>query len=213
MRVIRDMSPNMRPTRDTMASPVAYCVVLAFTFQLGTLYVFYILLLYASNVTNRHTSYTETSGYPAQLPIQLPNIQTTLQSGAPRFSLYADDDWATLFPASDGFTDVAVSPESNSNGTSTFLVSMVHQLHCLDVFRVGFATNRTGYAHHVEHCLRYMLQIVLCNADTTLEADEPGMRGGRWAHAAGGVGSVHQCRDWRVLRKYLDEHPAGPVRV
>ena len=95
----------------------------------------------------------------------------------------------------------------------TFLVSMVHQMHCLDAFRVGFATNRTGYAHHVEHCLRYMLQIVLCNADTTLEADEPGMRGGQWEHAAGGVGSVHQCRDWRVLREYLDEHPAGPVRL
>ena len=90
---------------------------------------------------------------------------------------------------------------------------MVHQLHCLDVFRVGFATNRSGYAHHVEHCLRYLLQIVLCHADTTLEADKPGMRAGRWTHAAGGVGSVHQCRDWRVLREYLDEHPAGPVRV
>ena len=132
----------------------------------------------------------------------------TLQSGSPRFSLDADDDWATLFPASDGFTDLG--PASTPR---TFLVSMVHQLHCLDVFRVGFATNRTGYAHHVEHCLRYMLQIVLCNADTTLEADEPGVRGGRWEHAAGGVGSVHQCRDWRVLREYLDEHPAGPVRL
>ena len=90
---------------------------------------------------------------------------------------------------------------------------MVHQLHCLDVFRVGFVTNRTGYAHHVEHCLRYMLQIVLCHADTTLEVDEPGMRGGQWTHAAGGVGSVHECRDWRVLREYLDANPAGPVRV
>ncbi|TBU48060.1 hypothetical protein BD309DRAFT_1015905 [Dichomitus squalens] len=146
--------------------------------------------------------------YPSQLPISLPAIQTTLQSGEPGFSLYADDDWATLFPASDGFTDLGTAAT-----TRTFLVSMVHQLHCLDVFRVGFVTNRTGYSHHVEHCLRYMLQIVLCNADTTLEADEAGMRGGRWEHAAGGVGSVHQCRDWRVLREYLDEHAAGPVRL
>ena len=157
--------------------------------------------------------YTEIQEYPTQLPIDLPAIRTTLQSGAPGFSLYADDDWATLFPASDGFTDLSLPNSPNPNETRTFLVSMVHQLHCLDVFRVGFVTNQTGYAHHIEHCLRYMLQIVLCHADTTLEADEPGMRDGRWLHAAGGVGSVHQCRDWRVLRKYLDEHPAGPVRV
>ncbi|PIL23334.1 hypothetical protein GSI_14645 [Ganoderma sinense ZZ0214-1] len=193
---------------------MAYCIVLAFTLQISTFYVFYIL--YSSHVANRHTYHTETPGFPTQLPIDLPAIQMTLQTGEPGFSLYADADWATLFPASDGFTDVArpsTSSNPNEASTATFLVSMVHQLHCLDVFRVGFATNRTGYAHHVEHCLRYMLQIVLCHADTTLEADEPGMRGGRWTHAAGGVGSVHECRDWRVLKEYLDAHPAGPVRV
>ncbi|KAI0754397.1 hypothetical protein C8Q80DRAFT_1247094 [Daedaleopsis nitida] len=154
------------------------------------------------------------SNFPSRLPIALPSNRLVLESGAPRFSLQADDEWAALFPASDGFTDL---PAASNLGVlasqRTFLVSMVHQLHCLDVFRVGFLTNRTGYAHHVEHCLRYMLQIVLCNADMTLEADEPGMQDGRWFHAASGVGSVHECKDWEVLRKYLDEHPAGPVRA
>ena len=132
----------------------------------------------------------------------------TLQSGSPRFSLDADDDWATLFPASDGFTELG--PASTPR---TFLVSMVHQLHCLDVFRVSYATNRTGSRAHVEHCLRYMLQLVLCAADATLERDEPGRtQDGRWEHAAGGVGAVHECRDWRVLRGYLDEHPAHPAQ-
>ncbi len=55
MRLIRDVSPNMRPTRDrdTMGSPLAYCIALAITIQLGTVYVFYIL--YASHVANRHS--------------------------------------------------------------------------------------------------------------------------------------------------------------
>ena len=53
MRVIRDMSPNMRPTRDAMASPLAYCIVLAITIELGVVYVFYIL--YASHLANRHS--------------------------------------------------------------------------------------------------------------------------------------------------------------
>lgn len=146
--------------------------------------------------------------FPAQLPIKLPPAALVLSSDATRFSLLADDDWGTLFPLSDGFTTLRAS--ANAPGR-TFLVSMVHQLHCLDVIRVAFVTNRTGAAHHVEHCLRYLRQTVLCHADTTLEPDEPGVRDGRWEHAASGVGAVHRCRDWTVLRRWLDEHPAEPL--
>ena len=97
---------------------------------------------------------------------------------------------------------------------ATFLVSFIHQLHCLDVIRVGFVTNRTGYAQHIQHCLRYLRQAVLCYADTTLEPDEPVLRDdGKWVHAAGGVGSVHRCKDWRVLFDYLVDHEPGPVTV
>ncbi|KAI0676379.1 hypothetical protein C8Q78DRAFT_1065231 [Trametes maxima] len=89
-------------------------------------------------------------------------------------------------------------------------------LHCLDVLRVAFASNRTGTSDphtraHVTHCLRYLRQAVLCHADATLEPDEPGVRDGRWEHAASGVGAVHRCRDWTVLRRYLDAHPAEPL--
>ena len=130
----------------------------------------------------------------------------SLDSGEPYFSIYADDEWGTQFP-SDGFVDVTVPVPDNDgrNRTRTFLVSMVHQMHCLDAFRVGFATNRTTEsAHHVEHCLRYMLQLVLCHADATLERDEPGIRDGRWAHASSGVGAAHQCRDWRALWAWME---------
>ncbi|KAH9899219.1 hypothetical protein C8Q73DRAFT_787130 [Cubamyces lactineus] len=150
--------------------------------------------------------------FPAQLPLDIPLAGLVLSSDASHFALDADDDWGALFPLSDGFT--TLYPRSPSPGDSesgrTFLISMVHQLHCLDVLRVTFAANRTDApAHaHVAHCLRYLRQAVLCLADATLEPDEPGMRGGRWEHAASGVGAVHRCRDWTVLRRYLDEHPA-----
>ncbi|KAI0355995.1 hypothetical protein OH77DRAFT_1424288 [Trametes cingulata] len=153
--------------------------------------------------------------FPAQLPLKLPPVGLVLSSDPSHFSLSADDEWGSLFPFSDGF--VTLHPSSttaSSSGTSTgrtFLISMVHQLHCLDVLRVSFVTNRTGAARHVEHCLRYLRQTVLCHADATLEPDEPGMRDGRWEHAASGVGAVHRCRDWTVLRKYMDEHPAEPL--
>ncbi|RPD61379.1 hypothetical protein L227DRAFT_622500 [Lentinus tigrinus ALCF2SS1-6] len=142
--------------------------------------------------------------FPSQLPVDLPTVGLVLESGHAHFSLHSDDDWGTLFPESSGFTDLGPN-------NRTFLVSFMHQLHCLDVFRVGFLTNRTGIAHHVEHCLRYMRQVVLCYADTTLEPAHTGQRDGQWKHAASGVGSVHRCKDWTALRTYLDNHPAGPA--
>ncbi|KAI0642761.1 hypothetical protein C8Q79DRAFT_878344, partial [Trametes meyenii] len=156
--------------------------------------------------------------YPAQLPIMLPPAALVLSTDASHFSLDADDDWGSLFPLSDGFTTLRPGPSESPHththargGGRTFLVSMVHQLHCLDVLRVAFATNRTSDPHarvHATHCLRYLRQAVLCHADATLEPDEPGVRDGRWEHAASGVGVVHRCRDWTVLRRYMDAHPA-----
>ncbi|KAI9065284.1 hypothetical protein FKP32DRAFT_512386 [Trametes sanguinea] len=161
--------------------------------------------------------------FPAQLPLKLPAVGLVLSSDASHFSLYADDDWGSLFPLSDGFTTLhpadtpppppptTAAPNSPSSDGRTFLISMVHQLHCLDVLRVAFVANRTGAAQHVAHCLRYLRQAVLCHADATLEPDEPGVRDGRWEHAASGVDAVHRCRDWTALRRYMDEHPAEPV--
>ena len=90
----------------------------------------------------------------------------------------------------------------------TFLPSMVHQFHCLDVIRVGMATNRTGFMHHVEHCIRYLRQIILCYSDVTLEPAFSINTDGIWSWGASGIGSVHRCKDWTVVRKYLEENPA-----
>ena len=143
--------------------------------------------------------------FPSQLPLHLSSVGLVLDSERSHFSLLADGDWGMLFPKSSGFTDLGPS-------NRTFLISFIHQLHCLDVFRVAFVTNRTGSAHHVEHCLRYMRQAVLCYADTTLEPAFTGLVNGKWEHGATGIGSVHRCKDWTALRKYLDDHPARPAK-
>ena len=142
--------------------------------------------------------------FPAQLPLKVPSVGLALGTGEPYFGLRADDDWGSQFPPSDGFTDLGAQ-------NRTFLVSMVHQLHCLDVMRVGFATNRTGFAHHFEHCLRYMRQMVLCHASTTLEPAEPVLVDGSWRYGATSVGSVYRCKDWMALRKYVEENPAHKI--
>ncbi|KAG1753370.1 hypothetical protein EDB19DRAFT_1600046, partial [Suillus lakei] len=139
--------------------------------------------------------------HPSQLPLELPHVGLELESGEGHFSLYDDDDWGTLFP-SDGF--VALGPNNR-----TFLVSLYHQFHCLDIIRVGYVVNRTHAAEHIQHCLRYLRQALLCHADTTLEVDIPQISqdDGKLYHTANGVGSVHRCRDWTVLRQYMLEHP------
>lgn len=95
---------------------------------------------------------------------------------------------------------------------------MVHQMHCLDVLRVGFAMGGVGagagYIEHAEHCLRYLRQAILCRADSTLEPSTPERdAAGVWEHAASGVGSVHRCKDWTAMRRYLEAHPPGPLNV
>ncbi|KAI0631220.1 hypothetical protein C8Q77DRAFT_1159906 [Trametes polyzona] len=177
----------------------------------------FIIFLGQLTPSERHYSYIG-DDFPAQLPLKLPPAALVLSTDAAHFGLTADADWGALFPLSDGFTTLRGPPAPSSPGTGagdgprrTFLVSMVHQLHCLDVLRVAFAANRTGAAAHAAHCLRYLRQTVLCHADTTLEPDEPGVRDGRWEHAASGVGAVHRCRDWTVLRRWLDAHPAEPI--
>ncbi|KAG1883213.1 hypothetical protein F4604DRAFT_1879003 [Suillus subluteus] len=130
--------------------------------------------------------------HPSQLPLELPSVGLELESGEGHFSLYNDDDWGTLFP-SDGF--VGLGPNNR-----TFLVSLYHQFHCLDIIR------------HIQHCLRYLRQALLCHADTTLEVDIPQIspEDGKLYHTANGVGSVHRCRDWTVLRQFMLENPSTP---
>ncbi|KAH9941736.1 uncharacterized protein BXZ73DRAFT_98128 [Epithele typhae] len=156
--------------------------------------------------------------FPAQAPISLPATTHVQTSGEPAHALDADAEWGALFPSTDGFVTLRPPPAASSalsNTTATgrtFLVSAVHELHCLDVFRVAIAdAARPGARAHVAHCLRYMLQLVRCRADATLEADEPGVRDGRWAHAASGVGAVHVCRDWRALWAWVEAHPPDEI--
>lgn len=140
--------------------------------------------------------------------LDLPQVGLVLESGKPHFSLRSDNEWGTIFPKGNGFINIETSDTHNR----TFAISMIHQLHCLDVIRVGFVVNRTGSAAHIQHCLRLLRQIVLCNADATLEVASPGViEGGHIVDEGVGVGAVHRCKDWTALRDYMDEHAAGPI--
>ena len=146
--------------------------------------------------------------FPAQLPLQLSTVGMAFNyRDEPHFGLHADAEWVTQFPSTRGFIDLG--PDNR-----TFHVSMVHQLHCLDLMRVAFASSRVELAGHYQHCLRYMRKMVLCNADTTLEVGRPALVDGQWIYVANMSGSVHRCKDWTMLRRYLEDHPPhhpGPM--
>lgn len=120
---------------------------------------------------------------------------------APKYSLYNDSEWGSLFVyPSKGF--VEAGPNNR-----TFALSGVHQLHCLDVIRVGYVTNRTEFRHHIEHCLHYLMQVIKCNADATLEPTWLVDLNGEQSVGSSEIGTVHRCRDWRVLEQYMRDRP------
>ncbi|KAH8091354.1 hypothetical protein BXZ70DRAFT_1011168 [Cristinia sonorae] len=152
---------------------------------------------------NPVTAFTYTSDdHPTNFPPSLPKVKYTLQRLDDSFSLYSDDDWGTIFPKPwSGF--MSLGPDNQP-----YTLTLYHQLHCLDAIRVSFVVNGTGSGEHVEHCLRYLKQTLLCNADTTLEPAHwlRNTAGGR-VPASNGVGVVHECKGWEALRRIVEDNP------
>lgn len=89
--------------------------------------------------------------------------------------------------------------------------SRFHQLHCLDAFRhaiqqlqsgvqIGFdhATDTAKHAGHWPHCFDYLRQILLCQADDTIETAQLAYTGD-WIIS--GYGARRQCRNAQALYK------------
>ncbi|KAF8442447.1 hypothetical protein L210DRAFT_3397650 [Boletus edulis BED1] len=199
----RRLSLLFRPLRQPSNTAIACLSALAAVTILNVIFTLY--TIYTINDVLPQTREWSWIGddFPSELPVEIPLAGLSVETGEDHFSLYDDDEWGTLFP-SDGF--VRLGPNDR-----TFLVSLYHQLHCLDIIRVGYLTNRTHAFEHIQHCLRYLRQILVCHADTTLEDDIPQFLDGGWTHSANGVGSVHSCKDWTVLRRWVEDHPSLPV--
>jgi len=126
---------------------------------------------------------------------------TAAQSGAA-----ADADWAMFVPPNNGFFQATIQNYTVMLGISTF-----HAMHCLDSIRrvievqYGVASNETVAKNknseftsfaHLQHCLIYLRQGVMCNADPTLEHH---INFGNGTEIRGGNGTVHTCRNFQAL--------------
>lgn len=76
-------------------------------------------------------------------------------------------------------------------------------MHCVNSFRRSIEDYRAGLnttalrMMHLTHCLSYLRQSILCNADISLELTSLRRTvNGETVHAAYGGGVTHECRDW-----------------
>ena len=83
---------------------------------------------------------------------------------------------------------------------------MFHQLHCIEKMRRALDNPDDPVATipHLQHCMNYIRQMVLCGADLTLEPTEFDEMDGR--SGATGVGVTHTCRNWSVVYDTVNEN-------
>ncbi|EJP70448.1 uncharacterized protein BBA_00078 [Beauveria bassiana ARSEF 2860] len=85
-------------------------------------------------------------------------------------------------------------------------ISMFHQIHCLVAIRTAIRT-RTFNDQHLDHCLDYLRQAIMCTGDTTLEMvikDDSG----EFKAEIDGWGTVHECRSWHMLFEFAERQRA-----
>lgn len=99
--------------------------------------------------------------------------------------------WGTLTPH-DYYAPKAIT------GKRTFVVTMFHELHCLRMLNRGWYLNvKEG---HLKHCLHYIRQMALCDADMT---PEPAGWEEKWSveddTGLDREGATHVCQDFQSV--------------
>lgn len=106
----------------------------------------------------------------------------------------ADAQWEALIPANGGL--VRLGPHNE-----LFMVSMYHQLKCLDIIRRHYVEGSMGKAGTppvTRHCLNYLRQMVLCRGDRRLECVVD-LDGDHIVQVRG----TQTCRDWTHVYERL----------
>ncbi|KAJ7220013.1 hypothetical protein GGX14DRAFT_695140 [Mycena pura] len=130
--------------------------------------------------------------FPPMLPgVPLDETVKMIVEESIHYSLLPEqkEAWYAAFP--DGVGSVRLGLHHR-----TFFVSMFHELHCLQQFRDTLVEPNPRVAWgHLHHCLNYLRERALCQADLTLEPGDFTTRN----FALERVGSTHICRDWDAV--------------
>lgn len=106
------------------------------------------------------------------------------------------DEWASGSPVGYGY--LRLGEESRG-----FSLAMFHELHCLHVMRLpldGVASPHN--LGHMQHCLNYLRQFILCSPNLTLEPADVLTRD----FEEDREGATHVCRNWEVMYDEMAEN-------
>ena len=141
--------------------------------------------------------------FPLTLPYgPIPTVEMTFQETV-RMDLQGGNDskanWETLLTNQFG-----IGFQHFGAYNFRFISAAYHSLHCLYTAQEDF--ERPDHAgnpsHHFNHCLIYMWQLFLCNADMTLEEGDFLTRN----YTTERVGTTRKCRDWTTVADYVDKN-------
>ncbi|OCH85535.1 hypothetical protein OBBRIDRAFT_838895 [Obba rivulosa] len=121
------------------------------------------------------------------------------------YDLHSDNEWSLLIPG-DGI--VHLGPQHQP-----FMVSMLHQLRCIDVIRKQAAVTRDRRDMELSHhCINYLRQMTLCRGDMYLDAYEYTSK-----NEPLDKHPIRRCLDWRTVYEAIEanqrEFPNQPSRT
>ncbi|KAK7434066.1 hypothetical protein VKT23_020392 [Stygiomarasmius scandens] len=148
--------------------------------------------------------------HPRELPLKLRTVNLALADDPEHYGLEgarAVAEWNALHP--DGQGSVYLS-DARIDGTlqPPYHLGMFHALQCLNHLRSAYVNGNDNPAR-TSHCVGYLLQSILCFADTTLEEGGVGARTADGSVIAPANNNTHTCRDWSQLYDYAAENRAG----
>ncbi|THU98606.1 hypothetical protein K435DRAFT_964835 [Dendrothele bispora CBS 962.96] len=148
--------------------------------------------------------------HPREAPVKLRTVNLALSDDPDHYGLEgvrAVAEWNALHPdgqgsvyLGDAYVDGKLQPP--------YHISMFHQLQCLNHIRSAYA-NENSEPERTAHCVGYLLQSILCFADTTLEEGGVGSKKEDGSVAAPANNNTHTCRDWSQLYDYTAANRAG----
>ncbi|KAH8101229.1 hypothetical protein BXZ70DRAFT_1007617 [Cristinia sonorae] len=139
---------------------------------------------------------------PIMMPTgPIPTVERTFQESI-RFTL--DDDsskpnWETLFTNQFGIGFQHLGPYHYR-----YISAAYHSQHCVYSMALDFdkPNHRTHPSHHFIHCLMYMRQIFMCDADMTLEDGDFTMRN----LTLDRMGATRECKDWNAVSAWVNQN-------
>lgn len=140
---------------------------------------------------------------PLETPTgHIPYVEMTYQESS-RFEIQnytaSRPNWDTLIKNQFGLGFHHIGPFHHR-----FVSAAYHSLHCDYTF--GRDMEKPNHlnetSHHLVHCMMYLWQLFMCNADATLEPGDFMVRN----LTLDRMGVTRKCRDWGTVAKWIDQN-------